>query len=136
MATLLVDGIPSPGKLFELQALLPGASLIASVSNAHLLSVWTASNPGRFHLQTAADLSGGTWADIDSSVILTTNGASSASVPLGSAMGFYRLKYQARVLQGIGSLCTAPVVPSLILAPSIVILILLLISGLPSNDPS
>ena len=93
MATLLVDGIPSPGKLFELQALLPGASLIASVSNAHLLSVWTASNPGRFHLQTAADLSGGTWADIDSFVILTTNGASSASVPLGSAMGFYRLKY-------------------------------------------
>jgi hypothetical protein len=102
-ATLLADGtvlaaggmstndVTSAAEVF-----LPPASLgplfQSLVSGGKLTLTWAVTNSGNCHLQAASDLSGTNWANLDNFVV-TTNGMSRATVPMGGRAGFYRLRF-------------------------------------------
>ena len=69
----------------------PGPLLRTSASGGKLTLTWASSDAGTFHLQTAPDLSGTNWADANN-LVVTTNGTSQASIPIGRGAGFYRLR--------------------------------------------
>jgi hypothetical protein len=97
-ATLLADGTvlvaggsATNGPTTSAEVFLPGPMLHASASGGNLTLSWNASDAASFHLQTASDLSGTNWADADN-LVITTNGTSQATIPVGQGAGFYRLK--------------------------------------------
>lgn len=99
-ATLLGDGtvlvaggtstndITSSAEVF----VASGPALHTSVSAGNLILTWPATNPVSFHLQTSIDLSSNSWANADN-LLITTNGVSQTTIPVGQGTGFYRLKY-------------------------------------------
>jgi hypothetical protein len=89
MATLFVNGIPSAGNIFNLQALLPSPVLSASASKGNIILSWPASFPG-FQLQSKAALAKTNWAN-DNDTVVVTNGMFQVVIPTSGAAVFYRL---------------------------------------------